>query len=82
MTHHLISCFRPPMCVCVCADVSLVVLTQRFLELMQEAPGGSVDLGQVAMRLKTRRRRVYDVTNVLGGINLVQKESASRIRWT
>lgn len=69
------------MCVFVCPDVSLVVLTQRFLELMQEAPGGSVDLGQVAMRLKTRRRRVYDITNVLGGINLVQKESASRIRW-
>ncbi|AWP20491.1 putative transcription factor E2F6-like [Scophthalmus maximus] len=63
-------------------DASLALLTRRFLELLLSAPGGSLDLRQVAASLQTRKRRVYDITNVLSGIELVQKESANRIKWT
>ncbi|GAA6231659.1 transcription factor E2F6-like [Lates japonicus] len=63
-------------------DVSLGLLTRRFLELLLAAPNGSLDLRQVASSLQTRKRRVYDITNVLDGINLIQKESANRIKWT
>ncbi|XP_051264775.1 transcription factor E2F6-like [Dicentrarchus labrax] len=59
----------------------LGLLTQRFLELLLVAPGGSVDLRQAAASLQTHKRRVYDITNVLDGINLIQKESANRIKW-
>ncbi|KAI3364608.1 hypothetical protein L3Q82_011383 [Scortum barcoo] len=62
-------------------EVSLGVLTQRFLELMRAAPDGSLDLRQVTTSLQTRRRRVYDITNVLEGISLIEKESANRIKW-
>ncbi|XP_026175033.1 transcription factor E2F6 [Mastacembelus armatus] len=62
-------------------DVSLGMLTRRFLELLLIAPDGSVDLGQVTTSLQTRRRRVYDITNVLDAISLIEKESASRIKW-
>ncbi|XP_047429079.1 transcription factor E2FC isoform X2 [Mugil cephalus] len=62
-------------------DVSLGVLTQRFLELLLASPDGTLDLRQVTTNLKTRKRRVYDITNVLDGIRLVEKESANRIRW-
>nr|XP_046229546.1 transcription factor E2F1-like [Scatophagus argus] len=62
-------------------DVSLGLLTRRFLELLLESPGGSLDLRQVATSLQTRRRRVYDITNVLYGIRLIEKESTNRIRW-
>nr|QFZ93598.1 transcription factor E2F6 [Larimichthys crocea] len=62
-------------------DLSLGMLTQRFLELLLTAPDGSVDLRQVAASLEIRRRRVYDITNVLDGINLIQKESCNRIKW-
>lgn len=65
---------------CVCAEVSLQFLTRRFLELLVNCDG-SLDLRQAADRLQTRKRRVYDVTNVLQGLNLIQKESASRVKW-
>ncbi|CAB1440506.1 unnamed protein product [Pleuronectes platessa] len=62
-------------------DTSLVLLTQGFLELLLAAPGGSLDIRQVATSLKIRKRRVYDITNILNGIKLIQKESANRIKW-
>ncbi|XP_056261147.1 transcription factor E2F6-like [Seriola aureovittata] len=62
-------------------DVSLGLLTRGFLELLLAAPDDSLDLRQVAVSLKTGKRRVYDITNVLDGINLIQKESANRIKW-
>ncbi|XP_029318450.1 transcription factor E2F6 isoform X2 [Cottoperca gobio] len=61
-------------------DVSLGMLTQRFLELLLAAPDGSVDLRQVTTSLQTRRRRVYDITNVLEGISLIEKQSANKFR--
>uniref|UniRef100_H3A1F2 E2F transcription factor 6 n=1 Tax=Latimeria chalumnae TaxID=7897 RepID=H3A1F2_LATCH len=62
-------------------DVSLVYLTRRFMELMKEAPNGILDLNQVAKTLGVRKRRVYDITNVLDGIHLVQKRSKNLIQW-
>ncbi|XP_070782247.1 transcription factor E2F6-like isoform X2 [Enoplosus armatus] len=63
-------------------DMSLGLLTQRFLDLLLAAPGGSLDLRQVASSLQTHKRRVYDITNILDGIDLIQKESVNRIKWT
>lgn len=63
-------------------DVSLAMLTQRFLDLLLAAPGGSLDLREVTTSLRTRRRRVYDITNILEGIDLIRKESANRVKWT
>ncbi|KAM7368345.1 hypothetical protein PAMP_014571 [Pampus punctatissimus] len=62
-------------------DVSLGLLTRRFLRLLLAAPDGSVDLKQVATSLQICKRRVYDVTNVLNGINLIEKQSANRVKW-
>ncbi|XP_029903038.1 transcription factor E2F6 isoform X2 [Myripristis murdjan] len=62
-------------------DVSLGFLTKRFLELMLASPDGVLDLRQVAASLHTRRRRVYDITNVLDGVCLIKKQSANTIKW-
>ncbi|KAG7235294.1 hypothetical protein INR49_002784 [Caranx melampygus] len=62
-------------------DVSLGLLTRGFLKLLMAAPDDSVDLREVAVSLRTRKRRVYDITNVLDGISLIQKESANKIKW-
>ncbi|XP_054474065.1 transcription factor E2F2 isoform X2 [Anoplopoma fimbria] len=62
-------------------DVSLGTLTQRFLELLLASPDGSVDLRQVTTILQTRRRRVYDITNVLEGISLIEKKSTNKFKW-
>ncbi|XP_070705582.1 transcription factor E2F6 [Pempheris klunzingeri] len=63
------------------SDMSLGVLTQRFLELLMASPGGSMDLREVTASLQTRRRRVYDITNILEGVNLIERESANKFKW-
>uniref|UniRef100_A0A8C6MUG4 E2F transcription factor 6 n=1 Tax=Mus spicilegus TaxID=10103 RepID=A0A8C6MUG4_MUSSI len=62
-------------------DVSLVYLTRKFMDLVRSAPGGVLDLNKVATKLGVRKRRVYDITNVLDGIELVEKKSKNHIRW-
>ena len=62
-------------------DISLVYLTRKFMDLVRSAPGGILDLNKVATKLGVRKRRVYDITNVLDGIDLVEKKSKNHIRW-
>ncbi|RVE56163.1 hypothetical protein OJAV_G00233720 [Oryzias javanicus] len=62
-------------------DVSLGLLAQRFLDLLQNTADGALDLRDVTTSLNTRRRRVYDITNVLEGINLIERQSANKFKW-
>uniref|UniRef100_A0A670ZCQ8 E2F transcription factor 6 n=1 Tax=Pseudonaja textilis TaxID=8673 RepID=A0A670ZCQ8_PSETE len=62
-------------------DGSLVQLTRRFMDLVKAAPEGVLDLNEVSRLLGVRKRRVYDITNVLDGIHLVQKRSKNHIQW-
>uniref|UniRef100_A0A8D0ED06 E2F transcription factor 6 n=1 Tax=Salvator merianae TaxID=96440 RepID=A0A8D0ED06_SALMN len=62
-------------------DGSLVQLTRRFMELVKNAPDGVLDLNEVSRTLGVRKRRVYDITNVLDGIHLIQKRSKNLIEW-
>lgn len=62
-------------------DASLVLLTRRFMALLKKAPDGVLDLNEVATTLGVRKRRVYDITNVLDGIHLIRKRSKNLIQW-
>ncbi|NXP45444.1 E2F6 factor, partial [Heliornis fulica] len=62
-------------------DASLVYLTRKFMDLVKTAPDGVLDLNEVAKTLGVRKRRVYDITNVLDGIHLVKKRSKNLIQW-
>ncbi|NXV79551.1 E2F6 factor, partial [Atlantisia rogersi] len=62
-------------------DGSLVYLTRKFMDLVKTAPDGVLDLNEVATTLGVRKRRVYDITNVLDGIHLIQKRSKNLIQW-
>ncbi|XP_048354638.1 transcription factor E2F6 isoform X2 [Sphaerodactylus townsendi] len=62
-------------------DGSLVQLTRRFMDLVKTAPEGVLDLNEVSRMLGVRKRRVYDITNVLDGILLIQKRSKNLIQW-
>ncbi|XP_063186552.1 transcription factor E2F6 isoform X2 [Chroicocephalus ridibundus] len=61
-------------------DASLVYLTRKFMDLVKRAPDGVLDLNEVATMLGVRKRRVYDITNVLDGIHLIQKRSKNLIQ--
>jgi transcription factor E2F3 len=40
-----------------------------------------VDLNEAADSLGVPKRRIYDITNVLEGIGLIEKKSKSTIQW-
>ena len=62
-------------------DNSLGELTRKFIKLIQESDNKSVDLNEAAIRLSVQKRRIYDITNVLEGIGLIEKTIKNKIRW-
>lgn len=42
---------------------------------------GIVNLNEAAEKLNVQKRRLYDITNVLEGINLIEKVGKNSIRW-
>lgn len=61
---------------------TLVNLTQGFLKILTEAKGEDVELSYCERQLKTTKRRLYDVINVLSGVNLVERSGKSKVHWT
>lgn len=63
-------------------EKSLGLLTTRFVTLLQEAEGGVLDLKVAAETLNVKqKRRIYDITNVLEGIGLIEKKNKNCIQW-
>ncbi|KAJ7338963.1 hypothetical protein JRQ81_012865 [Phrynocephalus forsythii] len=63
-------------------EKSLGLLTTKFVSLLQEAKDGVLDLKAAADMLAVRqKRRIYDITNVLEGIDLIEKKSKNSIQW-
>ncbi|XP_022757156.1 transcription factor E2FC-like [Durio zibethinus] len=62
-------------------DSSLGLLTKKFVNLIMEAKDGTLDLNHTAEVLEVQKRRIYDITNVLEGIGLIEKTSKNHICW-
>jgi len=48
---------------------------------VETAPEGLLDLNEAADKLGVQKRRVYDITNVLEGIGLIEKRNKNHIAW-
>ncbi|KAK7244844.1 hypothetical protein RIF29_39672 [Crotalaria pallida] len=62
-------------------DSSLGLLTKKFIHLLKHAEGGNLDLNNAAETLEVQKRRIYDITNVLEGIGLIEKKIKNSIHW-
>ncbi|OIW05886.1 hypothetical protein TanjilG_23672 [Lupinus angustifolius] len=62
-------------------DSSLGLLTKKFINLIRQAEDGILDLNNAADTLEVQKRRIYDITNVLEGIGLIEKKLKNRIQW-
>ncbi|XP_073032797.1 transcription factor E2FA-like [Primulina eburnea] len=62
-------------------DSSLSLLTKKFVNLIKHAEDGELDLNKAADYLQVQKRRIYDITNVLEGIGLIEKKLKNRIHW-
>merc|ERR1719328_230562 len=63
-------------------ETSLGLLTKKFVSLFHSSPSGSVDLNKASETLNVQKRRIYDITNVLEGIGLVEKKSKNMVAWS
>lgn len=63
------------------ARSSLSLLTKKFVSLIEQAEQGTIDLNRAAESLNVQKRRIYDITNVLEGIGLIEKKSKNNIQW-
>ncbi len=57
------------------------MLTKKFVTLIEQADEGTIDLNRAAESLQVQKRRIYDITNVLEGIGLIEKKSKNNIQW-
>ncbi|XP_051944016.1 transcription factor E2F5 [Hippocampus zosterae] len=63
-------------------EKSLGLLTMKFVGLLQEANDGVLDLKMAADSLAVKqKRRIYDITNVLEGVGLIEKKNKNVIQW-
>uniref|UniRef100_G3PKY1 E2F/DP family winged-helix DNA-binding domain-containing protein n=1 Tax=Gasterosteus aculeatus aculeatus TaxID=481459 RepID=G3PKY1_GASAC len=62
-------------------EKSLGLLTTKFVTLLQEAKDGVLDLKAADTLAVRQKRRIYDITNVLEGIGLIEKKSKNSIQW-
>ncbi|TYH36584.1 hypothetical protein ES332_D13G275000v1 [Gossypium tomentosum] len=57
------------------------LLTKKFINLIEQAEDGILDLTKAAGTLEVQKRRIYNITNVLEGIGLIEKKLKNRIQW-
>ena len=60
-------------------DSSLNMVTKKFANLILSSRAGTLDLNEAAITLGVPKRRIYDITNVLEGVGLIEKRSKSMI---
>ncbi|KAI5008774.1 hypothetical protein ZWY2020_009822 [Hordeum vulgare] len=57
------------------------LLTKKFINMLKGAEDGSLDLNKAVEIVEVQKRRIYDITNVLEGVDLIEKGLKNMIRW-
>lgn len=60
---------------------SLMGLTAQFIQYLESSKESRVDLTAACEHLGVAKRRIYDITNVLEGVNLMEKKSKNAVAW-
>lgn len=60
---------------------SLFTLTKKFLTLLKQTNNKKLDLNYASEKLNVRKRRIYDIVNILHGLNCLRKINTNIIQW-
>lgn len=60
---------------------SLYTLTKKFLILLLESNNRKIDLNYASKKLNVHKRRIYDIVNILDGLNCLRKISTNIAQW-
>ena len=61
---------------------SLGQLTKNFINYIKKTGRKSININDLVNELSVKKRRIYDITNVLQGMNYLQKSGKNEIVWT
>lgn len=70
-------------------EKSLALVCQNFMELCRDAPpcgendeaGALVELNELAQHLGVKRRRIYDIINIMESVRIVSRLKKNTYRW-
>ncbi|KAL7517455.1 hypothetical protein ACHAWX_002376 [Stephanocyclus meneghinianus] len=70
-------------------EKSLALLCQNFMDLCRDAPpcgpndetGALVELNELAAHLGVKRRRIYDIINIMESVHIVSRLKKNTYRW-
>ena len=65
-----------------CQENSLGQLTKNFINYIKTTGKKSININDLVNELSVKKRRIYDITNVLQGIGYLQKSGKNEIIWT
>ena len=65
-----------------CQENSLGQLTKNFINYIKRTGKKSININDLVSELEVKKRRIYDITNVLQGIGYLQKSGKNEIVWT
>ncbi len=65
-----------------CQENSLGQLTKNFINYIKTTGKKSININDLVNKLEVKKRRIYDITNVLQGIGYLQKSGKNEIVWT
>ena len=65
-----------------CHENSLGQLTKNFINYIKKTGNKSININDLVNELSVKKRRIYDITNVLQGIGYLQKSGKNEIVWT
>jgi len=60
---------------------SLGQLTKNFLQYIKKKGRVNININDLVKDLKVKKRRIYDITNVLQGIGYIEKNGKNEIVW-
>ena len=60
---------------------SLSKLTKKVIDYIRDNKKVNINLNELVKSLGVKKRRIYDITNVLQGIGYVEKQGKSEIVW-
>lgn len=60
---------------------SLGELTKNFIKFVKESGTATININDIVKKLKVKKRRIYDITNVLEGIGYIRKHAKNEISW-
>jgi hypothetical protein len=60
---------------------SLGELTTNFIEYVKTKGLELININEIVKKLKVKKRRIYDITNVLEGIGYIKKLGKNQIKW-